>query len=72
MRLAKARKGIETVGDTHIQMDNIGIMEISEIRFMSQAVNQMMQLTRGVDRTDDMEGADMREESMEGSVGEDD
>jgi len=72
VRLAKARKGIETVGDTHIQMDNIGIMEISEIRFMSQAVNQMMQLTRGVDRTDDMEGADMREESMEGSVGEDD
>lgn len=70
--MAKARKGIETVGDTHIQMDNIGIMEISEIRFMSQAVNRMRQLTRGMDRTDDMEDADIREESMEGSFGEDD
>lgn len=53
-------------------MDNIGIMEISEIRFMSQAVNRMRQLTRGMDRTDDMEDADIREESMEGSFGEDD
>ncbi len=33
VRQAKARKGIETIGETHLQMDNLGMMEINEIRF---------------------------------------
>jgi GINS complex subunit 2 len=44
VRQAKARKGIETVGDTHLQMDNLGLMEISEIRFLSKALDQLRQL----------------------------
>jgi GINS complex subunit 2 len=44
VRQAKARKGIETVGDTHLQMDNLGLMEISEIRFLNKASDQLRQL----------------------------
>jgi hypothetical protein len=44
VRQAKARKGIETVGDTHLQMDNLGLMEISEIRFLNKAMDQLRQL----------------------------
>jgi GINS complex subunit 2 len=44
VRQAKARKGIETVGDTHLQMDNLGLMEISEIRFLNKALDQLRQL----------------------------
>lgn len=44
VRQAKARKGIETIGDTHLQMDNLGLMEISEIRFLSKALDQLRQL----------------------------
>jgi len=41
IRQAKARKGAGAVGETHLQMDNLGMMEINEIRFLSQAVNQL-------------------------------
>lgn len=44
VRQAKARKGIETLGDTHLQMDNLGIMEINEIRFLSLALDQLKHL----------------------------
>jgi GINS complex subunit 2 len=44
VRQAKARKGIETLGDTHLQMDNLGIMEINEIRFLSLALDQLRHL----------------------------
>lgn len=44
MRHAKARKGIETVGDTHLQMDNLGVMEINEIRFLGLASDQLRHL----------------------------
>jgi GINS complex protein helical bundle domain len=30
VRLAKVRKGVETVGDTYVQMDNLSRMEINE------------------------------------------
>ena len=44
MRQAKARKGIEAVGDTHLQMDNLGVLEINEIRFLSLASDQLRHL----------------------------
>jgi len=44
-RLAKARKGIDTIADTHVQMDNLGLMEINEIRFLGHAVDQIRNLT---------------------------
>jgi hypothetical protein len=41
IRQAKARKGIETVGETHVQMDNIEMMKINEIWFNMQAADQI-------------------------------
>src|ERR1700737_2347284 len=41
IRQAKARKGIETVGETHVQMDNIGMMEINEIGFINERADRM-------------------------------
>ena len=45
VRQAKARKGIETIGDTHLQMDNLGMMEINEIRFLNQALDRLRMLS---------------------------
>lgn len=56
IRQAKARKGIETVGETHIQMDNIGMMEINEIQFLSQSVDRLRLLNAAkFDRDDEVE-----------------
>ena len=44
VRQAKARKGIETIGETHLQMDNLGMMEINEIRFLNQALDRLKML----------------------------
>jgi GINS complex subunit 2 len=50
VRLAKARKGVETVGDTYVQMDNLGRMEINEIRFLGHAMDRLRAFTsNGVD-----------------------
>jgi GINS complex subunit 2 len=50
MRLAKARNGVDTAGDTYVQMDNLGRMEINEIRFLGQAVDRLRTLaTNGID-----------------------
>jgi GINS complex subunit 2 len=57
VRQAKARKGIETVGDTHLQMDNLGIMEINEIRFLSLASDQLRHLNATKIDDPDAEGA---------------
>jgi GINS complex subunit 2 len=45
VRQAKARKGIDTIGDTHLQMDNLGMMEISEIRFLDHALDHLRMLS---------------------------
>ena len=45
MRQAKARKGIDTIGDTHLQMDNLGMMEINEIRFLDHALDHLRMLS---------------------------
>ena len=41
VRQAKARKGIDTIGDTHLQMDNLGMMEINEIHFLDHALDRL-------------------------------
>lgn len=45
VRQAKARKGIETINDTHLQMDNLGMMEINEIRFLNQTLDRLRTLS---------------------------
>lgn len=45
VRQAKARKGIDTIGDTHLQMDNLGMMEITEIRFLGNALDRLRLLS---------------------------
>ena len=45
VRQAKARKGIDTIGDTHLQMDNLGMMEINEIRFLDHALDHLRMLS---------------------------
>jgi GINS complex subunit 2 len=45
VRQAKARKGIDTIVDTHLQMDNLGVMEINEIRFLDQALDRLRMLS---------------------------
>jgi GINS complex subunit 2 len=45
VRQAKARKGIDTIGDTHLQMDNLGMMEINEIRFLDRALDHLRMLS---------------------------
>jgi GINS complex subunit 2 len=45
VRQAKARKGIDTIGDTHLQMDNLGMMEITEIRFLSNVLDRLRVLS---------------------------
>jgi len=45
IRQAKARKGIETIVDTHLQMDNLGTMEITEIRYLDNALDKLRVLS---------------------------
>jgi len=73
VRLAKARKGIETIGDTHVQMDNLGVMEISEIRFLSHAMDQLRQLTEEkADGEDNIDTVTDRSGTVQGSMADDD
>jgi len=74
VRLAKARKGIDTIGDTHVQMDNLGVMEINEIRFLSQAVDELRQLTGGgTDKEDDdMDTIEERARTADRDMSDDD
>jgi len=66
VRQAKARKGIETIGETHLQMDNLGMMEINEIRFLNKALDRLRMLStakynpeeEGVDTNGDFESTD--------------
>jgi len=68
VRQAKARKGIETVGDTHLQMDNLGTMEINEIRFLSLASDQLRHLN-ATKIDPDVEGAMTANEETESYPG---
>jgi GINS complex subunit 2 len=45
VRQAKARKGIETIVETHLQMDNLGTMEIAEIRYLDHALDRLRHLS---------------------------
>jgi len=45
IRQAKARKGIETIVETHLQMDNLGTMEIAEIRYLDNALDKLRVLS---------------------------
>jgi GINS complex subunit 2 len=73
VRQAKARKGIETIGDTHLQMDNLGMMEINEIRFLNQALDRLRMLStakynnpeeeESVDSNEDFGSADYTSEN---------
>jgi GINS complex subunit 2 len=54
VRQAKARKGIETIIDTHLQMDNLGMMEINEIRFLDSTMDHLRRLSKArVERDED-------------------
>ena len=44
LRMAKARKGIDALGDTYVQMDNLGRMEVNEMRFLSHAADRLRTL----------------------------
>ena len=44
-RQSKARLGVRELGSTHLQMDNIGLMEINEIRpFFTKAFYELSKL----------------------------
>jgi GINS complex subunit 2 len=62
IRQAKARKGVETVGETHIQMDNIGMMEITEIRFLNQSMDRLRLLNGAKSDRDDTTEIDVNGE----------
>ncbi|KAG9321570.1 hypothetical protein KVV02_003206 [Mortierella alpina] len=52
-RQSKARKGVEALGLTYIQMDNIGLMEINEIRpFFTKAFYELQKLRPAGDAND--------------------
>ncbi|KAF9562433.1 DNA replication protein psf2 [Mortierella alpina] len=52
-RQSKARKGVEALGLTYIQMDNIGLMEINEIRpFFTKAFYELQKLRPASDAND--------------------
>ncbi|KAF9934245.1 DNA replication protein psf2 [Mortierella alpina] len=52
-RQSKARKGVEALGLTYIQMDNIGLMEINEIRpFFTKAFYELQKLKPAGDAND--------------------
>ncbi|OLL26682.1 DNA replication complex GINS protein psf2 [Neolecta irregularis DAH-3] len=43
-RQAKAREGLTGLNESHLQMDNLGWMEINEIRFVSRAMDQLRRI----------------------------
>ncbi|KAF9966530.1 DNA replication protein psf2 [Mortierella alpina] len=52
-RQSKARKGVEALGLTYIQMDHIGLMEINEIRpFFTKAFYELQKLRPAGDAND--------------------
>jgi hypothetical protein len=72
VRLAKARKGMDAIGDTHVQMDNLGAMEINEIRFLSQAVDQLRHLHgEKPDGEDDLDSEKEGRSTMERNISDD-
>lgn len=62
VRQAKARKGIETIGDTHLQMDNLGMMEINEIRFLDQALDRLRMLSTAKYNAEEKESVDSNDD----------
>ena len=58
VRQAKARKGIETIGETHVQMDNLGVMEINELRFLSKTMDDLGRLIAARHQSDEGKGLD--------------
>ncbi|KAG0266525.1 DNA replication protein psf2 [Mortierella polycephala] len=52
-RQSKARQGVAALGLTYLQMDNIGLMEINEIRpFFTKAFNEIQKLKQGSNEND--------------------
>ena len=66
VRQAKARKGIEAIGDTHLQMDNLGLMEITEMRFLDQALDQLLILSTTRSNSEDDQKAYSQEDIRSG------
>ena len=62
VRQAKARKGIETIGDTHLQMDNLGMMEINEIRFLNHALDRLRMLSTAKYSAEEKESVDFNDD----------
>ncbi|KAF9182601.1 DNA replication protein psf2 [Haplosporangium sp. Z 767] len=52
-RQSKARQGVAALGLTYLQMDNIGLMEINEIRpFFTKAFNEIQKLKQNSNEND--------------------
>ena len=66
IRQAKSRKGLEQIEATHLRMDNLGMMEICEIRFLSQTLDRLRTLS--VNKVDQEEDVNMEESAGFGSV----
>ena len=65
VRQAKARKGIQALGETHLQMDNLGLMEINEIRFLDMALDRLRLLSNTkAPNEEDVEMSDLNGESQ--------
>ena len=62
VRQAKARKGIETIGDTHLQMDNLGMMEINEIRFLNEALDRLRMMNTAKYNAEEKESVDSNDD----------
>lgn len=59
IRQAKARAGIKEINESHLRMDNLGVMEINELRpFVGSVMDQLRQLAQtrhGATGPDDVE-----------------
>ena len=65
VRQAKERKGIQALGETHLQMDNLGLMEINEIRFLDMALDRLRLLSNTkAPNEEDEEMLDLNRESQ--------